>query len=89
MIVSLPGVYRPQDDTSLLIEALKCQRVTGSTRVLDLCAGTGALSIAAAKAGAGRVLAVDISRRSIMNVRLNRLLNKVSVEAVVETLPRC
>lgn len=81
MIVSLPGVYRPQDDTSLLIEALKCQRVTGSTRVLDLCAGTGALSIAAAKAGAGRVLAVDISRRSIVNVRLNRLLNKVSVEA--------
>lgn len=75
------AVYRPQDDTSLLIEAPKRQRVTGSTRVLDLCAGTGALSIAAAKAGAGRILAVDISRRSIVNVRLNRLRNKASAEA--------
>ena len=81
MIVSLPGVYRPQDDTSLLIEALKRQVMTDSTRVLDLCAGTGALSVAAAKAGAGRVLAVDISHRAIVNVGLNRLLNNVGVEA--------
>jgi HemK-related putative methylase len=81
MIVSLPGVYRPQDDTSLLVEALKRQVMTDSTRVLDLCAGTGALSVAAAKAGAGRVLAIDISRRAIVNVGLNRLLNNVGVEA--------
>lgn len=81
MIVSLPGVYRPQDDTSLLIEVLKRQRLADATRVLDLCAGTGALSIAAAKAGAGHVLAIDISRRAIVNIGLNRLLNHVSVEA--------
>lgn len=81
MIVSLPGVYKPQDDTSLLIEALSSQTVTAATRVLDLCSGTGALSIAAAKAGAGRVLAIDISRRAILNVRLNGVFNKASVEA--------
>ncbi|MBT2264350.1 methyltransferase [Rhodococcus erythropolis] len=81
MIVCLPGVYPPQDDTSLLIEALNNQVLVGSTRVLDLCAGTGALSIAAAEAGAGRVLAIDISRRAIANVRINSLLNNVSVEA--------
>jgi SAM-dependent methyltransferase len=81
MIVRLPGAHRPQDDTSLFTEALRCQQVMGSTRVLDLCAGTGALSIAAAKAGVGRVLAVDISRRSIVNVMLNRLPNKARVEA--------
>lgn len=81
MIVSLPGVYKPQDDTSLLIEALSSQTVTPSTRVLDLCSGTGALSIAAARAGAGRVLAIDISRRAILNVRLNRIFNKARVEA--------
>lgn len=81
MIVSLPGVYKPQEDTSLLIDALSSQTVTAASRVLDLCSGTGALSIAAAKAGAGRVLAIDISRRAILNVKLNGVFNKARVEA--------
>lgn len=50
-----------------------------SAEVLDLCAGTGALAVAAAQAGA-RVTAIDISRRAVVNVRLNAALNRVRVE---------
>lgn len=74
MIVRLPGVYPPQQDTSLLNDALLAQKLTPRTRVLDLCAGTGALSVAAAKAGAGHVVAVDIARRACLNARLNAVV---------------
>ena len=49
-----------------------------AAEVLDLCTGTGALAIVAAKAGA-ETTAIDISRRAIANVRLNAALNSVSV----------
>ena len=50
-----------------------------ASEVLDLCTGTGALSIVAAKAGA-ETTAIDISRRSVVNVRLNAALNGVQVK---------
>ena len=56
-------------------------RLPGS-RVLDLCTGSGALAIAAARAGAGSVTAVDISRRSVATVRVNAALNRASVETL-------
>jgi release factor glutamine methyltransferase len=46
--------------------------------VLDLCTGTGALALVAARAGA-QTTAVDISRRAVANVRLNAALNGVRV----------
>jgi release factor glutamine methyltransferase len=81
MIVRLPGVYRPQHDTELLTEALTREELTPTTRVLDLCAGTGALSIAASRAGACRVVAVDISRRAVLNTRINGILNRTPIIA--------
>ena len=51
-------VYRPQDDTALLIEALNDLDLTGR-RVLDLCTGSGAIAAAAAERGAAEVVAVD------------------------------
>ncbi|MBT2272209.1 HemK2/MTQ2 family protein methyltransferase [Rhodococcus qingshengii] len=74
MIVRLPGVYRPQHDTNVLTDAVVAHGVTAGTRVLDLCTGTGVLSVAAAKAGAGHVVAVDIARRACVNARLNAVL---------------
>ncbi len=47
--------------------------------VLDLCTGTGALAVVAASAGA-EATAIDISRRAVLNVRLNALLNGVRVK---------
>ncbi len=67
MLLRLPGVYRPQHDTQLLADVLAAEHLGPESRVLDLCAGgTGALSMRAAAAGAGRVTAVDVSseRRS-------------------------
>jgi release factor glutamine methyltransferase len=50
-------------------------------RVLDLCTGSGAVAISAARAGARSVTAVDVSRRAVWTVRLNARLNGVRVEA--------
>lgn len=51
-------VYRPQDDTALLIDALDEVELAGR-RVLDLCTGSGAVAAAAAARGAHRLVAVD------------------------------
>ena len=51
-------------------------------RALDLCTGSGALAIAAARAGAAEVTAVDVSRRSLLTARVNAALNGVRVRAL-------
>lgn len=81
-LVTLPGVYRPRSDTALLVRALlEAARPLDGRTVLDLCTGTGALAVAAARAGAD-VWAVDLSRRAVVNARLNARLNGVRVRAV-------
>jgi release factor glutamine methyltransferase len=50
--------------------------------VLDVFAGSGVLAVTAAVAGARSVTAVDISRRALLNVRLNAALNGVGVDTV-------
>ncbi|WP_445397893.1 HemK2/MTQ2 family protein methyltransferase [Streptomyces sp. LE64] len=72
-VVTVPGVYAPQDDTRLLAAALAREDITRDTDALDLCTGSGTLALAAARRGA-RVTAVDISRRAVWNARLNALL---------------
>jgi release factor glutamine methyltransferase len=49
--------------------------------VLELCTGSGAVALAAARAGAS-VTAVDVSRRSVWTVRVNALLRGVRVRAL-------
>jgi release factor glutamine methyltransferase len=67
---TLPGVYTPQADTRLLARALRTEGVTADTNVLDLCTGSGALAVLAARLGA-RVSATDISRRAVLSARFN------------------
>jgi release factor glutamine methyltransferase len=77
-IVRLPGVFAPRSDTWLLAEHLvRHPRVRGT--VLDVCTGSGALAIAAARAMASSVTAVDVSRRALATVRINARLNGVRV----------
>ena len=59
--------------------------VAGRT-VLDLGAGSGVVGIAAAKAGARRVIAADIDRWAIAAIGLNADLNGVVVSAVLGDL---
>ncbi|KAF0846904.1 HemK2/MTQ2 family protein methyltransferase [Nocardia caishijiensis] len=80
MILRAPGVYRPQADTWMLAEALRAVPRLRGGRVLELCAGTGAVTVAAAKAGAASVTAVDLSRRALASTWLNCRLRGVAVQ---------
>ncbi|WP_069739640.1 HemK2/MTQ2 family protein methyltransferase [Streptomyces sp. EN27] len=77
-IVRLPGVYRPQTDTLLLAHAMRREGIGPGTDLLDLCTGSGALALHAARLGA-RVTAVDISRRAVASARLNTALARLPV----------
>ncbi|MFB4297518.1 HemK2/MTQ2 family protein methyltransferase [Actinomadura sp. NTSP31] len=77
-----PGVYRPQGDTRLLTDVLRRLPETPGARVLELGTGTGAVAMAAARAGASRVVAVDVSARAVLAARLNARLRGLPVRAV-------
>jgi release factor glutamine methyltransferase len=79
-LVTLPGVFRPISDTWLLADALDSEPLPPGARVLDLCSGSGALAIRAARRA--EVTAVDVSRRAVATIRLNAALNGVRVRAV-------
>ena len=49
--------------------------------MLDLCSGTGILGLTAARLGA-RATAVDLSRRAVVNARLNARLNRLALEVL-------
>lgn len=59
------------------------ERVKGKS-VLDFGAGSGVVAIAAALAGAARVVAVDIDQDAIEACRQNALLNEVAIETVAD-----
>lgn len=66
-----PGVYAPQQDSLLLIEAMQsCAHVAGRT-VLDVCTGSGVVAVAAAQLGAAQVTAVDVCLRAVRCARAN------------------
>lgn len=76
-----PGVYRPQDDTLLLEDALKRERLADDVDVLDLGTGTGALALAAAERAA-QVTAVDASVRAVCTTWLNARLHGLRVRVL-------
>jgi len=70
-----PGVYAPQEDTAMLISALRRERLSPGAEVLDVGTGTGAVAIAAARHGAAHVIAIDTSAAAVLTTRLNALLS--------------
>lgn len=80
-LLPLPGVFQPPSDAWMLARAIAAEPLDGDSAVLDLCTGSGVLAIRAAQAGAGRVVAVDVSRRATLAVRGNARLNGVRVDA--------
>lgn len=80
-LLRFPGVYRPQADTALLTGAAAAAPIPPGARVLDMCTGSGAVAVAAARLGAGEVTAVDVSRRAVMCVRLNAWARGLPVRA--------
>ncbi|MGY4709807.1 HemK2/MTQ2 family protein methyltransferase [Mycolicibacterium sp. CBM1] len=79
------GVYAPQQDSRLLIEAMTLTGVAAGRRVLDLCTGSGVVAIAAARLGARAVTALDICPEAIACVRRNATDAGVGVNAVAGT----
>ena len=79
-ILAPPGVFRPISDTWMLADALRRELRPGAT-VLDVCTGTGAIAISAARAGA-RATAVDVSRRAVLAARLNARINGAEVRVL-------
>ncbi|MBO8193178.1 methyltransferase [Streptomyces oryzae] len=74
-----PGVYAPQGDTELLLEALAEAAVPRGARMLDVCTGTGVVALAGARLGAAQVHAVDISARAVLATAWNARLRKLPV----------
>ncbi|HYQ64993.1 HemK2/MTQ2 family protein methyltransferase [Actinophytocola sp.] len=72
-----PGVYPPQHDTWLLVEALAAAAIRPGANVLDIGCGTGALSVAAASTRPRTITAVDVSRRAVLAARLNTSLRGI------------
>jgi release factor glutamine methyltransferase len=79
MLMRLPGVYRPQEDTELLLGTLLAEGPVRGSRVLDIGTGTGRVALALARAGAWEVVAVDLSRRAVLGARFNSLMNRAPV----------
>jgi release factor glutamine methyltransferase len=65
----------------MLVDAVRNATLPPRADVLDLCSGSGAVAVAAAKRGARSVTAVDVHRRSAWAIRLNARLNGVRVDA--------
>ncbi|WP_371829989.1 HemK2/MTQ2 family protein methyltransferase [Rhodococcoides trifolii] len=60
-----PDVYAPQDDSWLLCQAVADAGVAVDARVLDMCTGSGAVGLEAARLGARSVTAYDISPAAV------------------------
>ncbi|MFD9722999.1 HemK2/MTQ2 family protein methyltransferase [Streptomyces sp. NPDC059072] len=80
-LVRLPGVYRPQEDTRLLQEALSEEQLGRGQEVLDIGTGTGAVALRAAATGA-RVTAVDVALAAVVAARLNAWLRRLPLRVL-------
>ena len=81
-MLRLPGTYRAQGDTALLAGTLTRRGTVAGARVLDVGTGGGALALAAVRAGARSVTAVDLSLRSVASARLNGLLHRAPLQVL-------
>jgi release factor glutamine methyltransferase len=80
MLLRPPGVYRAESDTDVLIDAIRRGGYAAGRHVLDLGTGSGAVALAAARAGAASVTAVDLSFRSVLAARANSVLRRAGID---------
>ncbi|MCE5291939.1 MAG: methyltransferase [Nocardiaceae bacterium] len=81
-IFRLPTVYRPQDDSFLLIRSLAENPIVPGSRVLDMCTGSGVLALAASRFAPRSIVAVDLSWRAVLTARINAAIHGVDIEVV-------
>jgi release factor glutamine methyltransferase len=78
-IRTFPGVYVPDLDSRMLMNAFVERGPEPRAFVLDACCGCGIQGIAAARAG-HRVVSVDSEAVAVRATRMNALLNDVDLE---------
>lgn len=74
------NVYPPQEDSRLLVEAMRQSGLIPNRRVLDLCTGSGVVAIAAAEMGCASVTAFDICPRAVRCSQGNAAVAGVTVD---------
>jgi release factor glutamine methyltransferase len=79
-LVAAEGVYVPQEDSRLLIDAMANAGLARGRRVVDLCTGSGVVAIGAAEQGAASVMALDICPRAVRCARGNAWAAGVTVD---------
>jgi release factor glutamine methyltransferase len=79
-LIAADGVYAPQHDSELLVEAMRRADLHAGRRVTDLCTGSGIVAINAAAAGANSVMAFDVSMSAVRCARANVLAAGVDVD---------
>lgn len=78
-IITLPGAFAPRSDSHMLAAAVARHEGIAGAEVLELGTGSGLVAVAAARAGARAVTAVDVSRRALASAWINARLNGVRV----------
>ena len=74
------GVYRPQEDSRLLVDTISATGVARGQRVADLCTGSGIVAVNAALQGAGSITGFDVSPAAVRCARANAAQAGVGVE---------
>ena len=73
-------VYRPQEDSQLLVDVMERHAPPAGLRVADLCTGSGFVAISAALRGAASVTAFDLSAQAVKTARANAVAADVQVD---------
>ncbi len=77
VIAEDPNVYRPSEDSRLLLESIVLER---DERFLEVGTGTGLIALHAARRG--RAVATDANREAVLLARLNACRNALSLDVV-------
>ena len=80
---AIEGVYAPQQDTQLLIDALDKTELAPGRRIADLCTGSGLVALSAAEMGAASVTAFDMCPTAVQCARANARAARLSVDVHV------
>ena len=81
-VYTLPGVFRPRDDSRRLAALAAAEPLPPRPRILDVCTGSGIVGVAAARRpDAPEVWALDVSRRAVVTAWLNARLNGARIRA--------
>ncbi|MEE0674948.1 MAG: peptide chain release factor N(5)-glutamine methyltransferase [Ruminococcus sp.] len=84
------GVLIPRDDTEVVVGlCLDFLRDKPSARVVDLCAGSGAISVALSKLGNAEVTAVELSEEAFKFLLKNIELNDAQVTPLNDDIFTC